>query len=156
MARTLLARRCAGAAGAVQREYFWDTGTRQQVHTDLPQGAACTPFALPKGTLVDSWFEGSTKVEVKTVWDGTGRMPSELVELVRTENDPGGGVTPCGLKIDDVRQEYRNGKYILTILASGYSGAVEFSINGFTDVQDSNVFEVAEPGSYTAYARAKR
>ena len=98
-------------------------------------------------------------MEIYTTWDGSGRPPrtaSEYVERVETQNDSGGGETSCGLKIEDVQVSGTGNEYIITIFTSGYTGAVEYSLNGFQDVQDSNVFTLSEPGSFIAYVRAKR
>ncbi|PRY10281.1 hypothetical protein CLV24_1149 [Pontibacter ummariensis] len=159
MARIQLAKVCGTASQnpGITRRHYWDTVARTEVMLEEAQGSTCSNEVLPKGTLVDSWYEGSTLVEVKTVWDGTGRAPRAggYTEQIRTENAGGGGETVCGLKIDDVIVSGTGSEYTITVIISGYSGAVEYSLNQFVDVQDSNVFTGLQPGQYIAYARAK-
>lgn len=153
--RKLLARRCSVTPA---KEYYWDYDARAALAVDYT-ASSCAAYNLPKGTLLDSWYEGAKKVEVFTVWDGSGRPPrtaEEYVTKVYTDNAPGGGVTPCGLKIDDVVPVREGESYRITILTSGYDGEVEYSLNQFVDVQTSNEFSGLTPGDYTAYARAKR
>lgn len=154
--RTLIYKLCPTASnGNRTTEVYWDSTIRDEVHTTPPNASVCSLYYIPENTLLDSWFEGSTRVDAFSRGTLGGRPERPAYYLTYTPNAPGGGDTPCGLKIDDVQVSGSGSEYIITIFTSGYSGAVEYSLNQFTDVQDSNVFRVL-PGSYIAYARAKR
>jgi len=136
-------------------ESYWDSAIRGEVREN-PTLNACSPFTLEPGTLLDSWCEGTTKVEAKSIWNGTGRPPRPAYELVKTANAASCSVSVCGLKIDDVQRVQVGATYTFTVFASGYTGEVEYSFNSFVDVQNDPVFEGMGEGSYTAYVRAKR
>ena len=156
MPRTLLYRQCPSPSnGDTTTEVFYDTAARGEVREN-PTRSYCEPFHLESGTLLDSWCEGTTKVEIKAGWNGTGRPPRPSYEKTLTANAASCSVSVCGLKVDDVQLVQQGGTYTATVFASGYDGAIEYSLNQFIDVQDSNVFEGLGEGSYTAYVRAKR
>lgn len=180
MARTLLYRYCGNQSNNYQAwEMYWDHDARTHVRIMINRNS-CTPYVLPKGTLLDSWCGAesgaSTFVKITSVWDGIGRPPLHyryvnretgevhIDEVYHTEelknavNCGGDGMgNPCDLKIVDV-QVVDNGKqYVATIFTGGsYKGPIEYSLNNFVDVQDSNVFYLDDPGKFKAYARAKR
>lgn len=152
LARTLLYRQCSTAEPT---EVYYDTAAKGEVRL-YPTLSVCTPYHIEPGTLLDSWCEGTTKVEVKSIWDGSGRPPRPAFEHVRTENAASCSASVCGLKIDDVSVvQAGDGTYTFTVHISGYAGAVEYSMNQFIDVQDSPVFEGMPHGDFTAYVRAK-
>jgi len=158
MARTLIYRVCGTRVNGFQTtEVFWDTAARKQATVQSPVSGRCSPYSIGAGVKLDSWCEGSELVEVLSVWDGWGRPPAfhQGYAYRRTPNAAVCGVTPCGLKIDSVLVTREGSTHTVTILASGTTEPVEYSLNNFADVQDSNVFTGLGSGEYIAYARTK-
>lgn len=157
MARILIYKVCGTpSTGNTTTEVYWDTDVRDQVTLQSPVGTTCSPYTAPVNTKLDSWCDGSTLVEIFSTWDGTGRPPRMAYTEKRTANSGTCSVTTCGLKIESVLVVQNGSQTTITIIVSGYTGPVEYSLNGFVDVQDSNVFTGNyTEGSYIAYARAK-
>lgn len=157
MARTLIYKECAtDSNGNRTREVYWDTGIRDTVYLTVANTSTCSNSYIPEGTLLDSWYEGTTKVEIRSKGSLGGRPERPPYTRTETQNAPGGEFNPCGLNITDlIIEETTPNTFRLIILTSSVSGELEYSLNNFTNVQQSNIFENLEEGDYTAYVRVK-
>lgn len=146
MSRTVLHREC-NQRGSF--EDVWDHLARVKVRVFV-EFSACTPYSYPVGALVDAWCDNTTRVEV--YHKGNGRLSFTNIANASQCERP-----VCGLKIDrvDVTNEGSDLGATATVFISGHAGEIEYSLNGFTDLQASNVFNGLGIGAYTAYARVK-
>jgi hypothetical protein len=147
MSRTLLYIECKANAKV---DYFWDHTIRDVVATTEPEPESCEFWELPTGTLIDSWCQGTTRVDVYTV-------ERAKVRREETVNSDKCALPPCGLRITDVQvtgQELTGANATATISTTIIFN-VEYSLNNFVDVQDSPVFPSLGIGHYTAYARVR-
>jgi hypothetical protein len=130
-----------------QEEVWWNYDARatykQTVTGGLPK------YDYGRGNLVDAWCTGTTREEA--VYMGAG-----FVEIRQTFNSGLCALPPCGIRIDGVSVSGASASgpnASATVHASGYTGMIEYSLNGFVDSQTSNIFTGLSIGSYTAYAR---
>lgn len=154
MARILLYRACPTASnGNSGKEVFWDTDLKQQITLSLTFAPSCSPFFIAPNTLLDTWCDGTTKKEVFSVWDGTGRPPRvEFTKTVDTLNSPTCGIqNACGLSITDVQiTETALGVYSATVITTG-SGSKFYTLTKGGTAGKSNVFPNLSAGTYTVY-----
>jgi hypothetical protein len=153
--RVLIYKTCYSESTGNGRALYWDTSSRQQVALDVPEGTYCSPYNLGANVLLDSWCEGTTKMEAFTVWSGAGRPPSTGYAIKQTPNASTCAVSnDCGLYIKDIKWEETGLNIFKITITPSALGDFEYSLNNFVDVQTSNVFEDLTPGTYTAYIRS--
>lgn len=158
MARIFLAQRCDAVNGNL--EYYWDNVLHVGVAVPLAPGEYCSGYYLAAGNLVDSYCEGTTRIEVRTSWDGSGRPPRTAEEYVRKTETLNSSLcaiqNPCNLSVVEVYvAETSPNTFQATVVASASDKPLEYSLNNFTDVQDSPVFGGLTAGNYVGYVRTK-